>query len=502
MADLYPGLGNDSACNGSPSRFTSTPNNINIPLVGIRKAMSIRILNSFLDNKNRVAFTIWCHDVESGMEWYAPVRYYTDFKDLRSALIRLEKTIGDIPFPSLGWSFSFSSGKPESKKSKETRRRQLEVFLRQVIAGLYRCQLHPHFAEVAVHLQTFVGCDTIVGQGDDSSMSLSRQVAISESTYGKRMADPASEPDNSARKHLKKSIQRYVYRLFLLPCLEQLVSQFVDAAMEKVEAMGPSAQQTRHSHQFALDKGEATKDVERIRDFIDQVQELILEGCHKDLVSMSERRDFAALVDDADHSIRDELFRAAVREQTELEVYVPLRSTISKYLVYAWFNEDMEMKHKMKALAEKPQSYFKIEKEHRSRSDWKSVSNILKEGVGRSSLPCVKLRALVDAAKEISQLNSEERSVFPHSSFVDGKVESIPTRTLGGDEFLPIFIFCFVQSKIERPSALFELLSVMCDPKKMSGETGYYLASFHAALTHIHELDLKQYADDLSIFDT
>ena len=47
-----------------------------------------------------------------------------------------------------------------------------------------------------------------------------------------------------------------------------------------------------------------------------------------------------------------------------------------------------------------------------------------------------------------------------------------------------------------------ELLSVMCDPRKMSGETGYYLASFHAALTHIHELDLKQYADDLSIFDS
>ena len=48
-----------------------------------------------------------------------------------------------------------------------------------------------------------------------------------------------------------------------------------------------------------------------------------------------------------------------------------------------------------------------------------------------------------------------------------------------------------------------ELLSVMCDPRKMSGETGYYLASFHAALTHIHELDLTENDSDLSIiFDT
>jgi len=108
----------------------------------------------------------------------------------------------------------------------------------------------------------------------------------------------------------------------------------------------------------------------------------------------------------------------------------------------------------------------------------------------------------VDAAKEISQLDSEERSVFPDSTFFDGKVVT-KTKTIGADDFLPIFIFCFVQAKIERPSALCklnqsififfygmtelntqlvlgplpiicstlgELLTVMCDPAKMNGE--------------------------------
>jgi len=43
----------------------------------------------------------------------------------------------------------------------------------------------------------------------------------------------------------------------------------------------------------------------------------------------------------------------------------------------------------------------------------------------------------------------------------------------------------------------------MCDPAKTSGEVGYYLASFQAALTHIHELDLTEADNDLSfIFDT
>ena len=330
---------------------------------------------------------------------------------------------------------------------------------------------------------------------------------MSETMYGKRIPNPNMEPDTTARMNLKRSIMRYVYRLFLLPVVEELVTQFVDSARGKVISssevtVGQGNNRPRHQGSNNMtNKVESSKIVEKIRDFIDQVQELILEGCREDFISISERRDFLALVDDNDNSIRDELFQEAVREQIELEIYVPLRSTISKYLVYAWFNEDMEMKHKMKALMDKPQSYFRIPKEQRSRSDWKSVSRILEEGVGRSTLPCVKLRAVVDAANEISQLEGEERSVFPDSTFFDGTVVT-KVKALGADDFLPIFIFAFVRSKIERPYALCELLSLMCDPAKTNGETGYYLATFHAALTHIHELDLTEAENDLSlIFD-
>jgi hypothetical protein len=45
-----------------------------------------------------------------------------------------------------------------------------------------------------------------------------------------------------------------------------------------------------------------------------------------------------------------------------------------------------------------------------------------------------------------------------------------------------------------------ELLQTMCDPLKLNGETGYYLATFHAAMTHINELDLTEANDELSIF--
>ena len=366
MIDLYDGLDdndryvqdlildNDQGSSSYSSKLlkamsTTDPSDVYVPLIGVRKALCIRILNTFLDSKNRTAFTIWCYDVESGLEWYAPVRYYTDFKDLRSALIRVDKSIGDIPFPTIGssWlSFSSSSEAKESPKVKETRRNQLEIFLRRVFASVYRGRLHPYIAEIAVHLQTFVGCDTVLN--DDDGVG-NEQVAISEVTYGKRDRSSKlnSEPEDNARLHLKRSIMRYVYRLFLLPSVGELVGHFIDAARDKVmsESMVPT---TRQSHQFSVDKKEATDNVGKIRDFIDQVQELILEGCMDDFISISQRRDFAAFVDDPDNIARDELFREAVREQTELEIYVPLRSTISKYLVYAWFNEDMELKHKTK----------------------------------------------------------------------------------------------------------------------------------------------------------
>ncbi|KAL3786820.1 hypothetical protein HJC23_008094 [Cyclotella cryptica] len=517
LADLYAGLDEDDAevqdlflggnINGSngtgirqgggglayplseryfATNDTKSAHDIVVPLVGVRKAICVRILNSFLDSRNRVAFSIWCYDVESGMEWFAPVRYHEDFRDLRLALLRIDKAIAEIPFPNLKWGgFGLAlMDSKETESNRELRRDQLERFLRRVFAEVYRGKLHPYLAEVAIHLQTFVGCDGVLSDDFDSSLALNHQVAISETTYGRR-PDPKSEPDRIARVQLKRSVQRYVYRIFLIPSVETLVTRFVDATKKRMQTDSPAMQGNKNI---------VSADVEKIRNFIDQVQDLILEGCNDDFTSITQRRDFAAI---NDISNIEDFLREAVREQVELEVYVPLRTTISKFLVRAFYNEDVEMKHKMKALESKQQAYFRIQPEHRSPSDWKSVSKILSEGVGRSTLPSVKLRAIVEAAKEITRLHSEERGCFSETSFFDGPVK---TKTLGADDFLPIFIFCFVRAKLDRPCALCELLQTMCDPLKLNGETGYYLASFNAAMMHINQLDLTDANDEFSIF--
>jgi hypothetical protein len=81
---------------------------------------------------------------------------------------------------------------------------------------------------------------------------------------------------------------------------------------------------------------------------------------------------------------------------------------------------------------------FRIPAGKTSPSHWQSVSLILKRGVGMSTLPCAKLRAIVEAAREISRLHGRE-----HGSDL-----------VGADDFLPIFIFCVVRAEMERPCAL------------------------------------------------
>jgi len=83
-------------------RYAEDSSHIFTPFMGVRKALSVRILNFFADGQE-TAYTIWVYDVEIGHGWYAPVRYLRDFADLRIATVTLRPEISSIPFPSHGW---------------------------------------------------------------------------------------------------------------------------------------------------------------------------------------------------------------------------------------------------------------------------------------------------------------------------------------------------------------------------------------------------------------
>ena len=447
-----------------------------IPLIGVRKALCVRIVNSFVD-ETRTAYTIWVFDVESGREWYAPVRYQLDFQDLRSAALPLCPSLAYLPFPQIAWKV-FGRDKAEAEEIREVKCRQLEYFLRKLCGMLYTDALHPVISDIAMHLQSFLGCD-----GADANLRLQSQITLNEAMM-RQMPDVShSGLQMKVRLLLKRSIQRYVYRLFLLEQLQKVVNDFVDATRERgpklrdieiIEAQGRNKLKQR-----------AMGDLEIIQTFLDQLQNIIVEGCRSDFHSICQRRDFVALrplmEGSQGDSYIDRVIREAVREQIEIEVYVPLRGVVSRLLVNGWRHDDMEIHFKMNELRRRPQSRMRIPPDKQSPSDWSSASRILSEGVGMSTLPCAKLRAIVDSATEISRLYMQER----HSSTGSQK-------ELGADDFLPIFIYCVVQAEMERPCALCVLLRTLCEPTNRIGEIGYYLASFEAALAHIQEINLAE----------
>eukprot|EP00549_Striatella_unipunctata_P019264 CAMPEP_0118719266 /NCGR_PEP_ID=MMETSP0800-20121206/29359_1 /TAXON_ID=210618 ORGANISM="Striatella unipunctata, Strain CCMP2910" /NCGR_SAMPLE_ID=MMETSP0800 /ASSEMBLY_ACC=CAM_ASM_000638 /LENGTH=359 /DNA_ID=CAMNT_0006626575 /DNA_START=87 /DNA_END=1166 /DNA_ORIENTATION=+ len=333
-------------------------------------------------------------------------------------------------------------------------------------------------SRIAVHLQSFLGCDGLVEEEVELNMQL-----LESATYRNDPEFEVNAHRESVRTLLKRSIQRYTYRLFMLPTMERIINHFLDITHANKPTLDRRELDKRGRSQL---KEKALEAMHTLQDFMDRLQELVMDGCMDDFLSIAERRDFVALrhliwdgpSEENCKTYRERLFREAVREQIEIEVYVPLRSAISKLLVHGWKHDDMEMHFKVEELRKRPQSSFNIP---HSNSGWSSVSRILHDGVGKKTLPCSKLRAIVDAANQVSLLYSSEH---PKK---DGEDEMV----LGADDFLPIFIYCVVRAEMERPCALCVLLRTLCDAQDRIGQVGYYLACFEAAIAHIQEWDLS-----------
>jgi Vacuolar sorting protein 9 (VPS9) domain len=379
---------------------------------------------------------------------------------------------------------------------------------------IYKEKLHPYMAEIAIHVQSFLGCDEqafnhaatrplpeIVGGANlcDDAIGLSQSLADVDTTDCDDVA-----PMERTRLQLKRGIQRYTYRLFLLDPLRRIVDNFVDT----IRLRGPRRQDIENLEAQGRDalKAKAMQDLSQIQTFLDKIQDLIIDGCMDDFNAIAQHPEYEAIYGLLHGSQRrmgywDSIVREAIREQVEIEVYVPLRSVVSRWLVNGWRHEDMEVHFRMKELGRRSQEFFRIAKGSK-RYDWSSVSQILYRGVGLSTLPCVKLRAIVDAAREIFRIFSEDQQTS-ESIASDVQVSVVNSSGhLGADDFLPIFIYCVVQAEMERPCALCALLRTLCDRTNKIGEVGYYLMSFEAVIKHCEEVDLSEDREEMPSFLT
>jgi hypothetical protein len=533
-------------------------------------ALSVRVVNVFVDPEQERAYTLWVHDVAAGMEWYAPIRYDRDFRDLRNALLscaaaktKCNRAIQSIPFPiniSLSASASSKNGtwgsmifasrrRPQPKSGSasspssptslypgdiDVMARQLEYFLRSICAILQIEIIATNqipmdessIMEMAILLQSFLGFH------DPQQQQQQQQTRNQIPQYIGINKDDKKNVQNS-RTRLQRRIRLYTYRVLLtVDEIRQGLDDFVDV----MRTQGPKWHDLEELEAKGILKQQANQYLQRLQTFLDQWQDMIMEGCQEDFREMASQSEFSplpTLVDNhpsastsgsggADADFWARLVREAVREQVELEVYVPLRSVVSRWLVHGWRHEDMEVSFKIKELRKRPPEFFVRGgvrgnflnsggwNSHSKPNEWSTVSTILSEGVGMSTLPCVKLRAIVEAAKEIFRIfATKQKKPISGSCRIVNKnsvglsacnFEDTSSHPLGADDFLPIFIYCVVQAEIERPCALCVLLRSLCDRLNKIGEIGYYLLTFEAAITHCHEIDLTEDFEEMQSF--
>lgn len=295
-----------------------------ISLHGVRQALSVRIVDSFVDGDGP-AYTIWIYDVESGSEWHAPVRHLKDFIDLRTVMLPLLSAISKFPFPKKTGLSLFGSPMRDDIQSDYDNRYRLESFLRSLAAIPYREKIDPCIPEVAIHLQTFLGCD-------------------SNLSFASFLDEGKGHLPKGLQMHLglKCAIQRYVHRLLLLPIMVSLIENFVNSfrppkrlEIEKLEVDGR-----------AILKEKAESELKKVQSFLDHLQGIIMQGCYRDLKAIATRKEYETLHDSLFGSGEgdfewDRLLRESIRQQIEVEVYVPLRSILSKWIVSGWKHEGM-----------------------------------------------------------------------------------------------------------------------------------------------------------------
>jgi hypothetical protein len=313
-----------------------------IPLTGCRKALCIRIVNYFVDG-DKVAYTIWVYDAESECEWYAPVRYLRDFKELHQSTTKIAPSIGRCyPFPGVsnnpipGWARLKRGDANESESQKEHKCQQLEGFLRFLSGWIYTTSdLNERAAEVAVHLQSFLGCDSHLAEDSD----LDYHGVVSKGSAAKQGSGGSNSNQNSEKediKHatrimLRRAIQRYTCRLFLLPALQKIVNHFVSETRAQ-HASSATMMSSAGGRKQAISsigvmdseqiKDNVLKSLDHFKKFLDELQSTILEGCRGDLIGICSHRDYAVLnlcVElEKDDTVRDAIINEGLREQLEI----------------------------------------------------------------------------------------------------------------------------------------------------------------------------------------
>lgn len=446
----------------------------------LRPAISIKILRAEQSPKSDYyVYVIWILDVKSGIDWTVR-RRFREFYELRETLVSIRSSIDSIQFPPKRFPVQETS-------VVEERLPALQYFLRKVTHILSLNTMHPSTIKMQVYFFRFLSIkerlDTILVKEQDP---------------------------NSA---IEKTTQVFFHHILHMPVIDKVLTGFTDTFLShSIEDISK-----------IWSEEEACIVLEEIKKFLDYFQEFLFDCFNSDCSdiinsfllrggSMSKQASYlmnlinvhtgidnmnpkfetnekkdnnsSAITDNDVSSLlqltEDEItsnIRSAIRKQIECEIYLGCYGRITYIITQSLQTQEQNFISRLKILYSQPQSYFDIPIQYISPSSWEAVIHIFRD-IRNMILPCDKIYCLVSVAKSIIQLYQVEHPDSPS--------------TLGADDILPIFIYVVVQSQIY--SLIFTSLEIeyLSDPEKRLSETGYYIATLQASISHILEADLDQ----------
>lgn len=440
----------------------------------VRPALAVHVLRADRPDKGSeedVELVLWCCDIFSECEWVIK-RKIKDVLDLRRKLIKAKHRVAAAAFPSI------SKGRVSSTTLQNSHLPAIQRFLREMLAMSHINPMHPSSIRVALLLQEFLNIREYMIQ--------IRALQLQPATLHYR------------------TVQVYVHQMMQLPYVLTVVDGFVnDFLASKVKDVSA-----------VWNDDNAIKVLGQLKGFIDSIQTFIC-NCFRtdcgDLVSdlltkglnvrkaadcednneTIREKDFSSQsLDESDASAQegnkddlqteddvDGIIRSAIRKQVELDIYICCMGRTSFIQDRAYSDRDALLQAKVAKLFSQPQSYYDIPLDHISPCSWLPIVKAFQD-IKNFTLPCDKIHHLLQLSKTIPALF---RAEHPQS-----------VRPLGADDLFPIFIYVVVQSRVPKLWTLNQELQQLCDPDKAFSESGYYLATLQACLSHLLDVDLDE----------
>ena len=242
------------------------------------------------------------------------------------------------------------------------------------------------------------------------------------------------------------------------------------------------------------EKGRTFNDV---RHFIDGLHTFLMEKRGNQLAS--------SLTSDADEEL-SELSKIQISTISfivfitiEEAVYMPLKEILTNMLLEENKRSiDISPKENliirnMKLLAKRSQENSNIPAELISPLGWQSAIYEL-SSLENNLTPSLQLNALTRCAKAI--YSEYKHVILPNIPALDKSKSH-----LGADEFLPIFMYVFCKSSLQRPSIHYQLMWKLCHPDQLHGECGYYLTVYESSVDFVSkEIQRKSLLNSLFTF--